>query len=85
VFLKFVAWAELVRLMNVTKVAVSKVQGPRTPFPSLAELHRKFLWSKDRYEKEKNMWKTTRSGILECEKVAQDAYNLAMSTLSYLN
>ncbi|KAH4111298.1 hypothetical protein HBH46_000260 [Parastagonospora nodorum] len=84
-FLKFVAWAELVRLMNVTKVAASKVQGPRTPFPSLAELHRKFFWSKDRYEKEKNIWKTTRSGVLDCEKVAQDAYNLAMSTLSCLN
>ena len=81
-FLKFFAWAELARLMNVTKTVVSKAQGSHAPFPSLAELHRKLLWSRERYEKEKRTWKTTRSGVLGCEMVAQDAYDLAMSTQS---
>lgn len=81
-FLMFFAWAELARLMNVTKTVVSKAQGSHALFPSLAELHCKLLWSKDRYEKEKKTWKRTRNGVLGCEKVAQDAYDLATSTQS---
>lgn len=79
-FLKLIAWAELVRLMNVTHVASPKCPDQAAAFPPLAELHRKFLCAKGRYDKEKKTWKTNRCGVLQCEKVAQDAYNVAMST-----
>jgi hypothetical protein len=79
-FLKFVAWAELVRLMNVTRTAILRLHGPSAPFRPLTDLHCKLLWSRSRYDKEKKTWKTNHRGILECEKVAQDAYDLATST-----
>ena len=81
-FIKFVAWAELVRLMNVTRATMSTVPDELPDFPPLAELHRKFIWAKNRYDKEKVTWKTNHRGILDCEKVALDAYNVAISTHS---
>jgi hypothetical protein len=66
--------------MNVTRSAVRKVRGERAPFPSLAELHRKFLWAKDRFDKEKKTWRAKHGSEVDCEKVAQDMYNVAVST-----
>ncbi|KAF1829027.1 hypothetical protein BDW02DRAFT_510913 [Decorospora gaudefroyi] len=79
-FLKLVVWAELVRLMNTTRVTVKKTQGERAMFPQLAELHRKFMMASDRYHKEKKTWQTNRSGVLGCEKIALDAVKTAMDT-----
>lgn len=79
-FYKLVVWAELVRLVNTIRDGVKQVLGEDTPFPQLNELHRKFMRAKDRYETEKKTWQTNRLGVLECEKVAQDAFSLAVST-----
>jgi hypothetical protein len=79
-FLKLVSWAELVRLMNVMHAAISKSRGSIALFLPLAELHRKFLCAKARYDKEKQTWKTGRRGVLDCDKVAKDVCDLAMST-----
>lgn len=79
-FIKLVAWAELVRLMNVTQALIKDKQGIDTSFPQLAQLHKKFMWAKQRYDKEKRTWQTNRVGTLECEKLVQNMVNLAMST-----
>ncbi|CAO2657154.1 Nn.00g032800.m01.CDS01 [Neocucurbitaria sp. VM-36] len=79
-FLKLVAWAELVRLTNTTRAVAVKTQGEDAVYPQLAELHRKFMWARDRYDKEKKTWKTKSSNVLHCEEVAQDAIKLAIGT-----
>jgi hypothetical protein len=79
-FPKLVPWAELVRLINVMHAAISKSAGLAALFPPLAELHRKFLCAKARYDKEKKTWKTGRRGVLDCDKVAKNVYDLAVST-----
>lgn len=79
-FIQCVAWAELVRLMNVTRTAMRKVEVETANFPPLAELHRKFLWAKDRFDQEKKSWRTNSRGGLDCEKVVQDAYDLTVLT-----
>lgn len=79
-FLKLVAWAELVRLMNNTRAAVKKTQGEQAPSPHLDELRHKFMLAKDRYDKEKEMVSKNGSGDFDCDKVVQDAIELALST-----
>ncbi|KAH6620550.1 hypothetical protein C7974DRAFT_315826 [Boeremia exigua] len=79
-FYKLVVWAELVRLMNTIRDRAKRLQGEVVAFPQLNELHRKFMLAKDRYETEKKTWQTNRSGVLECEKIAQDAFSMAVST-----
>jgi hypothetical protein len=79
-FLKLVAWAELVRLMNTSRATLKKTQGNDALFPQLGELHRKFTWSLNRYNLEKKNWQTNRSGVLGCEKIAADVVRLAMDT-----
>jgi hypothetical protein len=79
-FVKLVAWAELVRLMNVMRAAKLKSLEPAALFPPLAELHRKFMCAKALYDTKKRSWKTGRRGVLECDIVAEDACNVAMST-----
>lgn len=77
-FLKLVAWAELVRIMNLLRAILRDVAD--VPSYSLAELHRKFLWAKDCYERKERTWKLGHSGFLECENIAHDVYSIAMST-----
>ncbi|KAF1914023.1 hypothetical protein BDU57DRAFT_455376 [Ampelomyces quisqualis] len=79
-FLKLVAWAELVRLMNLSRVVLKDAHGADKSSFLVAELHRKFLWTKERYEREKKTWRAGKNGVLECDKIAQDAYNIAIST-----
>lgn len=79
-FYKLVVWAELVRLMNTIRDAVKRVRGENAPFPPLSELHRMFMMTKDRYESEKRTWPTDRCGVLHCDKIAQDAFSMAIGT-----
>lgn len=79
-FYELVVWAELVRLMNTIRVGVKTLYGEDAPFPQLNELQRNFMMAKERYEKEKKTWPTNRSGVLMCEKVAQDAFSMAVGT-----
>jgi hypothetical protein len=76
-FLKLLAWAELVRLMNTSRVTLKRTQGEDALFPQLGELHGKFTWSINRCNLEKKNWQTNRSGILDCEKIATDVVELA--------
>ncbi|KAF1354519.1 hypothetical protein EJ07DRAFT_168259 [Lizonia empirigonia] len=78
-FYMLVVWAELVRLMNTTRDALKKTQGQGARFPQLNELYRKFMLAKERYETEKLTWLTKWPGVLDCEKVAQDAFSMAVS------
>ncbi|KAF2255116.1 hypothetical protein BU26DRAFT_583759 [Trematosphaeria pertusa] len=80
-FLKFVLWAELVRLMNNIRIAVRRLDGPDSPFPSLRVLHKKFLMARDRFTQEGVKWPRGRQGVAYCERVAKDAYDIAMKTL----
>lgn len=77
-FLNLVAWGELVRIMNLLRAMLRNVANVASF--SLAELHRKFLWAENRYEKEKRTWRPGHRGLLECEKIAHDVYSIAMST-----
>ncbi|KAF1938330.1 hypothetical protein EJ02DRAFT_425810 [Clathrospora elynae] len=79
-FLKLITWAELVRLMNTTRVAVKTAQGEHALFPQFAELRRKFMWAKEQYNKEKKTWQTNQSGVLGCEKMALDMVKPATDT-----
>jgi hypothetical protein len=79
-FLKLIAWAELIRLMDVTRLAVIRSEGKDAMFPRLTELYRKFWLAKDRYDKEKTTWQTDRSGVPDCEKIALDLVKLATDT-----
>jgi hypothetical protein len=79
-FLKLLAWAKLVRLMNTSHTTFKKTQGEDAPFPQMGELHRKFTWSINRYNLEEKTWQTNRSGVLGCEKIAADVIKLAMDT-----
>jgi hypothetical protein len=78
--LKLVVWIELVRLMNTSHVTLKKTQGDEALFPQLREVHRKFTWSINRYNLEKNTWQTNRSGVFGCDKIAVDVVKLAMDT-----
>lgn len=78
-FYKLVVWAELVRLMNTIRDGVKQVLQD-VPFPELNGLHRSLMFAKHRYEAEKRTWSLNRSGTLQCEKVAQDAFSMAVST-----
>lgn len=77
-FLKLVAWAELVRLVNVTRSAGRGVEGQEMPFCSLDGLHDKFALALERYDVEKKTWKTNHRGVLDCEKVVKDVCDLAV-------
>lgn len=78
-FYQLIVWAELMRLMNTIQERLEGVQGGITPFPPLIELQRKFMAAKDRCE----MWKKTsprnKSQDLEYDKVAQNAFSMAVS------
>jgi len=76
-FIKLVAWSELVRLMNVTRIAKRRVDGETAAFPPLAELHRKFLSAKNRFDQEKKSWW---GKDLKCESIVQDAFDIAILT-----
>jgi hypothetical protein len=67
-FLMLIAWTELVRLMNVTRAALDKTQSENAPFPYLSQLHRKFIWAKERFNKENRTWKSIGRSVLDCEK-----------------
>ncbi|RAQ99093.1 hypothetical protein DDE82_008617 [Stemphylium lycopersici] len=79
-FLKLVAWAELERLMNVSRVETRRAPNVDAMFPQLAGLHQKFLWAIERYEKEKVTWETNVSGIVWCDKIASNTIRVAMSS-----
>ncbi|KAF2023241.1 hypothetical protein EK21DRAFT_118948 [Setomelanomma holmii] len=68
-FVKLIAWAEVVRLMNVLRAATKKSRGPLAPFPPLAKLHENFMWSKDRFDKEK---KDLEDKCSWCARLRQD-------------
>jgi hypothetical protein len=76
-FYKVVAWAELVRLVETLKEGVVIAYEGEAAFPSLAELHRKFLMAKERYEKEKIYWKEGREGV-EWDRVVKVGVGLAV-------
>jgi hypothetical protein len=76
-FLKLIAWAELVRLMNITRVAMHKMRGPVAAFPQLSGLYRGFGMAKDHCELERKTWVTNRIRTPDCEKIAQDVCNIA--------
>ncbi|KAJ4983388.1 hypothetical protein SVAN01_11123 [Stagonosporopsis vannaccii] len=78
-FYKLVVWAELVRLMNTIRGGVKTLHGDDAPFPQLSELQRKFMMAKERYEIEKKAWPMNQAGVLMCEKVAQDAFSMAVA------
>lgn len=59
---------------------MKKAQGELAPFPPLTELHCELFKAKERFDEEKRTWKTNHCGVLDCEKVAPDAYNIAVST-----
>lgn len=80
VFYNLVVWAELVRLMNTTRDVVKRAQSEDAAFPQLSGLHRKFMVAKERYEMEKRTGQMDCVGVSECEKVAQDAFSMAVST-----
>lgn len=76
-FYKVVAWAELVRLIGTLKDGLLIAYGPKAPFPSRAEMHRKFLMAKERYENEKMMWGAGRDGG-EWDKVVKVMVGLTL-------
>jgi hypothetical protein len=78
--LRLIAWAELIRLMEVTRLAVIKSEGKGAIFPQLTELYRKFGLAKDRYEKDKTTWQTDCPGVPGCEMIAMNVVKLATDT-----
>ncbi|EFQ85265.1 hypothetical protein CFE70_009139 [Pyrenophora teres f. teres 0-1] len=80
VFLKLIAWAELVRLMNTTHVVTKLAQGQDALFPQLQQLHSKFALGRNRYELEKKTGRLDSAGAFDCDKIAFDAVRLAMET-----
>jgi hypothetical protein len=80
VFLKLLNWAELIRSMNVVSNFQARVQNGNAPPPPYSGLHQKFMLTTKRFDEEKKSRKTSRSSVLKCEKVAQDAYRIARST-----
>ncbi|KAI4908001.1 uncharacterized protein J4E92_011005 [Alternaria infectoria] len=79
-FLKLLAWAELVRLMNISCAKKRQAHDSDAHFPRLGELHRKFLKAVERYNKEKMSWDTSRSGVYEHDRIATDIVDVAMNT-----
>jgi len=79
-FLKLLAWAELVRLMNISCAKKRQAHDSDAHFPRLGELHRKFLKAVERYNKEKMSWDTSRSGVYEHDRIATDIVEVAMNT-----
>ncbi|KAF2845310.1 hypothetical protein T440DRAFT_493514 [Plenodomus tracheiphilus IPT5] len=79
-FLKLLAWAELVRLMNHGRKASQSTQGVDSAYPQLGELHRKFALALERYDKEKLLWGKDQGRIPDCDCVAQDVVDLALRT-----
>ncbi|KAI8938696.1 hypothetical protein NX059_004562 [Plenodomus lindquistii] len=77
-FLKLLAWAELVRLMNYGRKASLSAQGEAALYPQLAQLHHKFTMALERYDKEKLVWDLDEGRIPECDQVAQDVVDLAI-------
>lgn len=78
-FLNLLAWAELVRLVNHARSTLQQAPEVAVQLP-LADLHWKFEWAKGRFEREKKTWKLNQSGVLDCEMIAQDFYDMAMRT-----
>ncbi|KAH9868753.1 hypothetical protein J1614_007825 [Plenodomus biglobosus] len=77
-FLKVLAWAELVRLMNNGRKSLFAAQGKDAMYPQLAELHHKFALALERYDKEKLLWGEDQNRVPECDHVAQYVVHLAM-------
>jgi hypothetical protein len=82
-FLKLIAWAELVRLMNTTCTATKQEKGSNAQVPQLGELHHKLTLVKGRYNMEKETWDTNRSGVLEHDRIAMDVVEIAMRTHTF--
>jgi hypothetical protein len=80
-FLEFVCWAELTRIVNKAKCAHQKYpELNKHAFPTLDGLHAKFWLSKHRYFKAKRCWERDADGVLPCEYIAQDVYQLCMES-----
>ncbi|KAL5114491.1 hypothetical protein ACEQ8H_007634 [Pleosporales sp. CAS-2024a] len=81
-FVELIAWAELVRLVNQSRLANS--WNPRHAPASLSAVSDlntgAFMGARDRYDAEKKTWSSNCGGALDCEKVAQDAYDLAVKS-----
>lgn len=76
-FLELVACAELVRLVNTTRIVIKNMNGQDTPYPRLATLHNVFNSAKSNFDKEKKKWQTDRVNVSECEKVAHVMVQIA--------
>ncbi|KAL6151322.1 hypothetical protein ACJQWK_10954 [Exserohilum turcicum] len=80
VFLRLIAWADLVRVINLCRVKVRQTQGEGAMFPWLGELHHKFDMAKARYEKEKKTWGIDASQFAACEKIVLHVVTLAIDS-----
>ncbi|PSN70398.1 hypothetical protein BS50DRAFT_674788 [Corynespora cassiicola Philippines] len=83
VLLRFVAWAELTRLMNNRQSAILRHEQNtmfNTMFPPLRSLHDEFHRSKLIYDEQKVTWSRNQEGTLDCERVADFSYGLAMKS-----
>lgn len=79
-FVKYILWMELVRLMNKAKATFTQDEESDALFPSLKDLHKKFLMAKDRYNKEKETWRKHGDSVLPCDLIAQDMYQACMAS-----
>jgi len=77
-FLRLLAWAELVRLMELGRQELHATQGKFAAFPQLSELHAKFTMARERYNQAKLLWTTDESAVLAFDRIMQETVNIGM-------
>ncbi|KAF1949974.1 hypothetical protein CC80DRAFT_427894 [Byssothecium circinans] len=80
--LELLIWAELVRSMNSELVAIKKSRGSKAFFLNLKALHEIFQLAKKRFDAVVETSPKDPDGRVPCQRVADDAYTIAMKTFA---
>lgn len=83
-FVKYVAWAELVRLINVVR-KFDRDSDNDADLPQMKTLHSKLLSAKQEYDEEKKTWGKDGNEQVGCDRLATDVFEAAMQTQLWLD